>query len=82
VANTPIIPGVPTPASGDPKCALTLCGKIIVQVDCIIEIMQGTDGCIDLQFFGKDGKPLDLRRFTSIRIILYNYYYARYKWLY
>ena len=32
MANTPIIPGVPTPISGDPKCALTLCGKIIVQV--------------------------------------------------
>ena len=74
MANTPIIPGVPTPASGDPKCALTLCGRIIAQVDCIIIIMQGTNGCIDLQFFGKDGKPLDLTRFTEIQIMLYNEY--------
>jgi len=57
VANIPIIPGVPTPASGDPKCALTLCGRIIAQVDCIKVIMQGTSACIDIQFFGKDSKP-------------------------
>jgi len=72
VANIPIIPGVPTPASGDPKCALTLCGRIIAQVDCIKVIMQGTSACIDIQFFGKDSKPLDLERFTEIQIMLYN----------
>ena len=72
MANTPIIPGVPTPASGDPKCALTLCGRIIAQVDCIKVIMQGTSACIDIQFFGKDSKPLDLARFTEIQIMLYN----------
>ena len=72
MANTPIIPGVPTPISGDPKCALTLCGRIIAQVDCVIIIMQGTNGCIDIQFFGKDGKPLDLTRFSEIQIMLYN----------
>ncbi len=72
MANIPIIPGVPTPASGDPKCALTLCGRIIAQVDCIKVIMQGTSACIDIQFFGKDSKPLDLERFTEIQIMLYN----------
>ena len=72
MANTPIIPGVPTPINGDPKCALTLCGKIIAQVDCIIVIMQGTDGCIDIQFFDKDGKLLDLSKYTEIQIMLYN----------
>ncbi len=72
MANTPIIPGVPTPASGDPKCALTLCGRIIAQVDCIKIIMQGTSACIDIQFFGADGKPLDLSKFTEIQIMLYN----------
>ena len=72
MANTPIIPGVPTPISGDPKCALTLCGRIIAQVDCVKIIMQGTNGCIDLQFFGTDNKPLDLTKFTEIQIMLYN----------
>ena len=72
MANTPIIPGVPTPINGDPTCALTLCGKIIAQVDCIIVIMQGTDGCIDIQFFGKDGTLLDLTNYTSLQIMLYN----------
>jgi hypothetical protein len=72
VANIPIIPGVPTPASGNPKCALTFCGRIIAQVDCIQIIMQGTNACIDIQFFGKDGKPLDLTKFTEIQIMLYN----------
>ena len=72
MANTPIIPGVPTPASGDPKCALTLCGRIIAQVDCIKIIMQGTSACIDIQFFGIDSKPLDLSKFTEIQIMLYN----------
>ena len=70
MANTPIIPGVPTPISGDPKCALTLCGRIIAQVDCVIIIMQGTNGCIDLQFFGKDGLPLDLDNFTEIQSLI------------
>ena len=72
MANRPIIPGVPTPNTGDPKCALTLCGRIIAQVDCIIIIMQGTNGCIDLQFFDKDGKPLDLTKYSEIQIMLYN----------
>ena len=74
MANTPIIPGVPTPINGDPKCALTLCGKIIAQVDCIKIIMQGTSACIDIQFFGIDSKPLDLSKFTEIQIMLYNEY--------
>ena len=72
MANTPIIPGVPTPISGDPKCALTLCGRIIAQVDCVTVIMQGTSACIDMQFFDKDGTVLDLTRFSEIQIMLYN----------
>jgi hypothetical protein len=72
VANTPIIPGVPTPISGDPKCALTLCGRIIAQVDCVTIIMQGTSACIDIQFFDRDGGVLDLSKFDEIQIMLYN----------
>ena len=72
MADIPIIPGVPTPISGDPNCALTLCGRIIAQVECIMIIMQGTDACIDIQFFDKDGKPLDLTKYTEIQIMLYN----------
>jgi len=72
VSNTPIIPGVPTPISGDPKCALTLCGRIIAQVDCVAIIMQGTNACIDIQFFDKDGQVLDLSSYSEIQIMLYN----------
>lgn len=63
-----IIPGVPTPS--DPSCALTYCGRIIAQVDCIKYIMQGTTACIDIQFFDANGDPLDLNRFTNIHIQL------------
>jgi hypothetical protein len=65
-----IIPGVPTPS--DPTCALTVCGSIIAQVDCIKYIMQGTSACIDIQFFDADGTPLDLNRFCDIQIQLTN----------
>ena len=65
-----IIPGVPTPS--DPSCALTICGRIIAQVDCIKYIMQGTSACIDIQFFGADGQPLDLDRFCEMQIQLTN----------
>ncbi len=70
--HTQIITTDHTPITGAPTCALTLCGKIIAQVDCIIVIMQGTDGCIDIQFFDKDGKLLDLSKYTEIQIMLYN----------
>lgn len=36
--------------SGDPTCAVTICGRLIAQVDCIKYIMQGTSVCIDIQF--------------------------------
>ena len=65
-----IIPGVPTPS--DPSCALTICGSIIAQVDCIKYIMQGTSACIDIQFFASDGTTLDLDRFCDIQIQLTN----------
>lgn len=65
-----IIPGVPTPS--DPTCALTVCGSIIAQVDCIKYIMQGTSSCIDIQFFDANGTPLDLDRFCDIQIQLTN----------
>ena len=65
-----IIPGVPTPS--DPTCALTICGRIIAQVDCIKYIMQGTSACIDIQFFGADGQPLDLDNFCEMQIQLTN----------
>ena len=45
---------------------------IIAQVECIIIIMQGTTACIDIQFFNKEGKPLDLDRFDEIQILLFN----------
>ena len=65
-----IIPGVPTPS--DPSCALTLCGRIIAQVDCIKYIMQGTTACIDFQLFGANNLPLNLNNFCDIQIQLTN----------
>lgn len=67
-----IIPGVPTPASGDPKCVLSVCARIIAQVDCIVYILQGTTACIDIQLFDADGLPLDLRRFKEIQALLFD----------
>jgi hypothetical protein len=67
-----IIPGVPTPVSGDPKCVLSVCARIIAQVDCIVYILQGTTACIDIQLFGADGLPLDLRRFREIQVLLFD----------
>lgn len=58
--------------SGDPTCAVTICGRLIAQVDCIKYIMQGTSVCIDIQFFGVDGKALDLAKFADIQIQLTN----------
>lgn len=68
--NKPIIPGVPTPS--DPKCALTYCGRITAQVNCVTYIMQGTTACIDIQFFGTDDKPLNLNNFCDIHLQLFN----------
>ena len=65
-----IIPGVPTPS--DPSCALTYCGRIIAQVDCIKYIMQGTSACIDIQLFNANGKPLNLDTICDIHIQLTN----------
>jgi hypothetical protein len=65
-----IIPGVPTPS--DPQCALTYCGRIIAQVDCIKWIMQGTTACIDIQLFGSDELPLNLDNFCDIHLQLTN----------
>lgn len=72
MAITRNIPGVPTPTKGDPICTMSLCLMIIAQVECIVVIMQGTTGCIDIQFFNKEGKPLDLDRFDEIEILLFN----------
>lgn len=65
-----IIPGVPTPS--DPSCALTYCGRIIAQVDCIKYIMQGTTACIDIQFFAADETPLNLNDFCDIQVQLFD----------
>lgn len=69
-SRVPIIPGVPTPS--DPQCALTYCGRIAAQVDCIKYILQGTTACIDIQLFGADDKTLNLNNFCDIHIQLTN----------
>jgi len=63
---------VPEPYKGDINCAISVCLMIIAQVECIVIIMQGTTACIDIQFFNKEGKPLDLNRFDDIKILLFN----------
>ncbi len=72
MAKVPILPGVPTPYRGDPRCTISVCLMIFAQVECIILIMQGTTACIDIQFFNKEGKPLNLDRFDSLQILLFN----------
>jgi len=67
-----IIPGVPTPQSGDPTCVLSQCARLIAQVDCVAYIMQGTTACIDIQLFSGDGQPLDLRKFSQIQALLFD----------
>tara|TARA_R110001592_G_scaffold162601_1_gene396210 strand:+ start:15044 stop:15523 length:480 start_codon:yes stop_codon:yes gene_type:complete len=57
---------------GDLTCVLSTCTKIIAQVSCVTNILQGATGCMEIQFFGKDGLPLDIDRFTEIQILLYN----------
>jgi len=66
------IPGVPTPNSGDPKCAISMCARIIAQVDCIVVIFQGTTACIDIQLFNAEGLPLDLTNITELQVLLFN----------
>lgn len=56
----------------DETCALTTCKQIIAQVNCISYIMQGTDACINIQFFDIDGHPLDISNFCSIQSLLFN----------
>ena len=72
MARRPILPGVPTPRRGDPNCAISVCLAIFAQVDCILVIMQGTTACIDIQFFTKDGKPLNLDKYDEFQILLFN----------
>jgi hypothetical protein len=67
-----IIPGVPTPRTGDPTCVLSQCARLIAQVDCIVYILQGTTACIDIQLFNGDGQLLDLRRFSEIQVMLFD----------
>ena len=63
---------VPIPYKGDINCAVSVCLMIIAQVECVVIIMQGTTACIDIQFFNKEGKPLNLNRFDEIKILLFN----------
>lgn len=57
---------------GDLTCVLSTCTEIIAQVDCIINILQGATGCVDIQFFDKYGEALDLDRFSEIQVFLYD----------
>jgi len=68
----PTNPLAPTPYKGDINCTMSVCLMIIAQVECIVIIMQGTTACIDIQFFNKEGKPLNLDRFDEIKILLFN----------
>lgn len=61
-----------TPSKGDPSCVISSCGRIIAQVDCKLIILQNTTGCIDIQLFGADELPLDLRDITQMEILLFD----------
>jgi len=61
-----------TPRLGDPSCVLSTCERLIAQVSCISQIMQGTTGCIDIQLFDVDGLPLDLETVSELRLMLFD----------
>lgn len=60
------------PNTGDLTCVLSVCSRLIAQVDCITYILQGTTACIDIQLFSADGTPLDLSRFSNIQVLLFD----------
>jgi hypothetical protein len=64
------IPGAPQ--SSDPSCTISLCGRVIAQVNCVLILLQGNTGCIDVQLFDKDGTPLDLTQLSNIELQLFN----------
>lgn len=59
-------------SGNDITCTLSVCGRVIAQVDCVLNILQATTGVIDFQLFDKDGNPLDLSELSMIEIQLFN----------
>lgn len=57
---------------GDSTCVLSLCSTVTAQVDCIKQFLQGSTGCIDIQFFDVDGFQLDLDDYDLIKILIFN----------
>jgi hypothetical protein len=64
-----IIPGVPTPKV---VCGISPCASIYAQVSCLLMLLQGTTGCIDIQLFDKDKLPLNSDDIQSMQIMLFN----------
>jgi hypothetical protein len=54
--------------------AVSVCGRISVQVTCLNNIYQGEDAEITLQFLDSAGAALDLNNYTNIIGLLYNEY--------
>jgi hypothetical protein len=64
-----IIPGVPTPKA---VCGISPCASIYAQVSCLLMLLQGTTGCVDIQLFDKDKLPLNSDDIQSMQIMLFN----------
>jgi hypothetical protein len=64
-----IIPGVPVP---EYSCSLSTCATLIAQVNCVLTLLQGTTGCIQIQLFGADKLPLNNDDIASMQIMLFN----------
>ena len=64
-----ILPGVPVPQF---SCTLSTCAKIFAQVNCVINLLQGTTGCIEIQLFDANKLPLNNDDISSMQIMLFN----------
>lgn len=53
-------------------CELSTCSQIGAQVNCVLVLLQGTNGFIDVQFIDSDGTALDLSNVTNIDILLFD----------
>ena len=64
-----LLPGVPVPQF---SCSLSTCARIFAQVNCVLVLLQGTTGCINIQLFGANKLPLNNDDINSMQIMLFN----------
>lgn len=60
------------PNKGNSSCVASLCNSILAYVDCTLVVLQGANGCIDIQFLNSDQTALDLGNVSNLEILLFN----------